>query len=170
MENDFLAVARAHRRAERKEIIVREHPLSITHQCRILNLSRSGIYYLPHPVSEKDGGLMRLIDEIHTNYPFMGARSVRNELRDKSYQVGRSHVRTLMKKMGIEALYQKPRLSKSHPGHIIHPYLLRNLAITEANHVRCADITYVPMHKGFCYLVVVMDWAIKYLPGGYPTH
>ena len=135
--------------------------MPITHQCRILNLSRSGIYYLPHPVSDKDRELMGLIDRIHTIYPFMGTRSIRNELKDKGYDVGRSHVRTLMRKMGIEALYQKPHLSKPHPGHMVYPYLLRGLAITEANHVWCADITYIPMAKGFCYLVAVMDWASR---------
>ena len=142
-------------------MIVKENPLPITHQCRILNLSRSGIYYLPHPVSDKDRELMGLIDRIHTIYPFMGTRSIRNELKDKGYDVGRSHVRTLMRKMGIEALYQKPHLSKPHPGHMVYPYLLRGLAITEANHVWCADITYIPMAKGFCYLVAVMDWASR---------
>jgi putative transposase len=142
-------------------MIVKEHSLPITHQCRILNLSRSGIYYLPHPVSDKDRDLMQLIDEIHINYPFMGVRSIRNELKDKGHKVGRSHIRTLMRKMGIEALYQKPRLSKAHPGHTIYPYLLRGLTIAESNHVWCADITYIPMARGFCYLVAVMDWASR---------
>ena len=142
-------------------MIVKENPLPIIRQCRILNLSRSGIYYLPVPVDERDRELMSLIDKIHTMYPFMGTRSIRNELKEKGYDVGRSHVRTLMRKMGIEALYQKPRLSKPHPGHTIYPYLLRGLAITEANHVWCADITYIPMAKGFCYLVAVMDWASR---------
>jgi putative transposase len=142
-------------------MIVKEHPLPITRQCRILNLSRSGIYYLPHPMSDKNRDLMQLIDEIHINYPFMGVRSIRNELKDKSHKVGRSHIRTLMRKMGIEALYQKPRLSKPHPGHTIYPYLLRGLTIAESNHVWCADITYIPMARGFCYLVAVMDWASR---------
>jgi putative transposase len=142
-------------------MIVKEHSLSITRQCRILNLSRSGIYYLPHPVSDKDRDLMQLIDEIHINYPFMGVRSIRNELKDKGHKVGRSHIRTLMRKMGIEALYQKPRLSKPHPGHTIYPYFLRGLTIAESNHVWCADITYIPMARGFCYLVAVMDWASR---------
>jgi putative transposase len=142
-------------------MIVKEHSLPITHQCRILNLSRSGIYYLPVAVSDKDRDLMRLIDEIHINYPFMGVRSIRNELKDKSHKVGRSHIRTLMRKMGIVALYQKPRLSKPHPGHTIYPYLLRGLTIAGSNHVWCADITYIPMARGFCYLVAVMDWASR---------
>ena len=142
-------------------MIVKEHSLPITRQCRILNLSRSGIYYLPVPVSDKDRDLMQLIDEIHIHYPFMGVRSIRNELKDKGHEVGRSHIRTLMRKMGIEALYQKPRLSKPHPGHTIYPYLLRGLTIAESNHVWCADITYIPMAQGFCYLVAVMDWASR---------
>jgi putative transposase len=142
-------------------MINREHPLPLTKQCLLLNLSRSGIYYLPVPVSEKDRGLMRLIDEIHLDYPYLGTRGIKNELWDKGYKVGRSHIRTLMRKMGIEALYQKPRLSEPHPGHTIYPYLLRGLTITEANHVWAADITYIPMTKGFCYLVAIMDWASR---------
>jgi hypothetical protein len=142
-------------------MIAREHPLPLTQQCRILNLSRSGIYYVPVPVSEKDTELMRLIDEIHTDSPYLGTRGIRNALWDKGYTVGRSHVRSLMRKMDIEALYQKPRLSKPHPDHKIYPYPLREIAITEANQVWCADITYIPTARGFCYLVAVMDWASR---------
>jgi len=142
-------------------MITREHPLPLTKQCLLLNLSRSGIYYVPVPVSDKDRELMRLIDEMHLDYPYLGTRGIRNELWDKGYKVGRSHVRTLMRKMGIEALYQKPRLSEPHPGHTIYPYLLRGLTITEANHVWAADITYIPMARGFCYLVAIMDWASR---------
>jgi putative transposase len=142
-------------------MITREHPLPLTKQCRLLNLSRSGIYYMPVPVSDKDRELMRLIDEMHLDYPYLGTRGIRNELRDKGYTVGRSHVRTLMRKIGIEALYQKPRLSEPHPGHTSYPYLLRGLTITEANHVWAADITYIPMARGFCYLVAIMDWASR---------
>jgi putative transposase len=112
-------------------------------------------------VSDKDREFMRLIDEIHLEEPYLGTRGISNELRDKGYTVGRSHVRTLMRKMGIEALYQKPRLSEPHPGHTIYPYLLRGLTITEANHVWAADITYIPMARGFCYLVAIMDWASR---------
>ncbi len=142
-------------------MITREHPLPLATQCRILNLSRSGVYYLPIPVSDKDRELMRLIDEIHLNHPYLGTRGLRNELWNKGHKVGRSHVRTLMRKTGIEALYRKPRLSKTHPEHTIYPYLLRGLTITEANAVWCSDITYIPMHKGFCYLVAIMDWASR---------
>jgi putative transposase len=104
---------------------------------------------------------MKLIDEIHLKYPFMGSRSIRDELQDRGYEIGRDHVRTLMKKMGIEAIYRKPRLSKPHPGHKIYPYLLRGLEITRANQVWAADITYLPMARGFCYLVAIMDWASR---------
>ncbi len=142
-------------------MIDKEHPLPLTHQCRILHLSRSGIYYLPVPVSDRDRELMRLIDEIHLECPYTGTRGIRNELWNRGYTVGRSHVRTLMRTMGIEALYRKPRLSKPHPGHTIYPYLLKGLTISEANHVWAADICYIPMARGFCYLVAIMDWASR---------
>jgi len=102
---------------------------------------------------------MRLIDEIHLKHPFMGSRSIRDQLQGMGHQVGREHVSTLMKKMGIAALYPKPKLSKPHPKHTVYPYLLRALEITRANHVWAADITYLPMARGFCYLVAIMDWA-----------
>lgn len=142
-------------------MINREHEVPLTRQCQLLDLSRSGLYYQPVPVSDKEMKLMRLIDELHLKYPFYGSRNIRNELWDKGHKVGRSHVRTLMRKMDICALYQKPRLSGIHPEHRIYPYLLRGLAITEANHVWAADITYIPMTKGFCYLVAIMDWASR---------
>ena len=142
-------------------MINREHSLSLLQQCRILNLSRSGIYYLPVPVSDKDRQLMNLIDRIHLEEPYLGTRGIRNELWAKGHTIGRCHVRTLMRKMGIEALYQKPRLSKPHPGHTIYPYLLKGLTITEANKAWASDITYIPMAKGFCYLVAIMDLASR---------
>lgn len=142
-------------------MINREHPLPITKQCQLLNLCRSGIYYTPVPVSGKNRDLMRLIDKIHLEYPFHGSRGIRDELLNKGYKVGRSHIRTLMRKMGIEAIYKKPRLSEPHPGHTIYPYLLRGLSITEGNVVWATDITYIPMAKGFCYLVAIMDWASR---------
>jgi putative transposase len=138
-----------------------EHSLPLTQQCRILNLSRSGIYYLPVPVSDKDRELMNLIDRIHLEEPFLGTRGIRNELWNKGHKVGRSHVRTLMQKMGVEALYQKPRLSKPHPGHTIYPHLLKGVTITEANKAWASDITYIPMARGFCYLVAIMDLASR---------
>ena len=142
-------------------MIDREHALPLTTQCKILNLSRSGIYYLPAPVSDKDRELMRLIDELHLECPYAGTRGIRNELWNRGHKVGRSHVRTLMRKMGIEALYQKPRLSKPSPGHTVYPYLLKGMTINEANAVWCSDITYIPMARGFCYLVAIMDWASR---------
>jgi putative transposase len=142
-------------------MIDKEHPLPVTKQCHILKLSRSSFYYKPAPVSDNDRELMRLIDEIHLEEPYLGSRGMRNVLRMRGYTIGRIHVRTLMRTMGIEALYRKPRLSKPHPGHTVYPYLLRGLDITDANHVWCSDIMYIPMARGFCYLVAVMDWASR---------
>ena len=149
-------------------MIDKEHKLSITKQCKALNISRSSIYYKPHPVSDNDRELMRLIDEIHLEEPYLGSRGMKSTLRMRGHAVGRIHVRTLMRKMGIEALYKKPRLSKPHPEHKIYPYLLRGLDITKANSVWCSDITYIPMARGFCY-----SWtgqAERYYPGDYQTH
>ncbi len=112
-------------------------------------------------MDQRDVDLMRVMDEIHLKHPFYGSRKIRGELRDRGYQVGRGHVRTLMQKMDIHALYQKPRLSDPHPGHKVYPYLLRGLEITRANHVWVTDICYLPMAKGFCYLVAIMDWASR---------
>lgn len=142
-------------------MIDREDKVSVTRQCKLLDLSRSGIYYKPVPLKKIDMDLMRQIDEIHLLYPFYGSRKIRNELWSKGYDVGRDRVRRLMLRMGIEALYIKPRLSMAHPEHLKYPYLLRGIEITEANHVWAADITYIPMAKGFCYLVAIMDWASR---------
>jgi len=142
-------------------MINREHALPITTQCKILDLSRSGFYYLPVLVSDKDRELMDLIDKIHLDEPYLGTRGIRDALSDRGHKIGRIHVRTLMRKMGIEALYQKPRLSKPAPGHKIYPYLLKGVEIAEANKAWATDITYIPMAKGFCYLVAVMDIASR---------
>lgn len=142
-------------------MINKEDPLPITKQCQILELSRSGVYYMPAPVSDNNRELMRLIDAIHLEEPYLGSRGMKGALRIRGHKVGRIHVRTLMRKMGIEAIYKKPRLSKPHPGHKVYPYLLRGLDITEANSVWCSDITYIPMARGFCYLVAIMDWASR---------
>ena len=133
----------------------------MTRQCEILELCRSSLYYEPVPISPKELELMRQIDEIHLMYPFYGSRKIRDELWAKGYNVSRGRVRRLMRKMGIEALYVKPRLSLAHPDHGKYPYLLRGLKITKPNQVWAADITYIPMEKGFCYLVAVMDWASR---------
>ena len=142
-------------------MIDRQHELPLTRQSEILQLSRSSLYYHAEPVSEKDLEMMRQIDEIHVKYPYMGSRNIRNQLRDRGHDVGRGHVRTLMLRMGIYALYQKPRLSKPHPDHKIYPYLLRGLDINRSNFVWSSDITYIPMAKGFCYLVAIMDWSSR---------
>ncbi len=142
-------------------MIDKKEKLSVTRQCKLLELNRSGVYYKPTPLSEKDMELMRQIDEIHLKRPFYGSRKIRNELWAKGYDVGRDKVRRLMRLMGVEALYVKPRLSLPHPEHVKYPYLLRGLEIERANHVWAADITYIPMAKGFCYLVAVMDWASR---------
>ncbi|MCX5830142.1 MAG: IS3 family transposase [Deltaproteobacteria bacterium] len=162
MENDFLfRRARSHRRCERNMMIDKGDKLPVTQQCNLLDLCRSGVYYTPTPLNAKDMELMRKIDEIHLAYPFYGSRKIRNELWAKGYDVGRDRVRRLMRRMGIEALYIKPRLSLAHPGHVKYPYLLRGLEITRANHVWASDITYIPMAKGFCYLVAIMDWTSR---------
>jgi putative transposase len=142
-------------------MIDKEHQLPVTKQCQILKLNRSGLYYVPAPIRNTDKKLMRIIDEVHLKEPYLGSRGIKSRLRMRGYTIGRIHVRTLMRKMSIEAIYKKPRLSKPHPGHMVYPYLLRGLNITEANHVWCSDITYIPMARGFCYLVAVMDWASR---------
>ena len=139
-------------------MLTREHALPLTRQCKILNLSRSSQYYRPVAVSQEDLGLMRAIDEIHLKRPFFGSWRIRDDLDDLGYEVGRDHVRTLMRKMGIEALYRKPNLSKAKAAHKVYPYLLRDLQIEQSNQVWASDIAYIPMAKGFAYLVAIMDW------------
>lgn len=129
-------------------MIDKEHPLAITRQCTLLDISRASIYYEPVLVSDTDKELIRIIDEIHLEDPYLGSRGIKSILRRKGYTVGRIHVRTLMGKMGIEA---------PHPGHKIYHYL----DITKANEVWCSDITYIPIARGFCYLVAVMDWSSR---------
>jgi len=142
-------------------MIDRDHQLPLTRQSQILEISRASLYYEAIPLSDRDLELMRLIDELHLKHPYMGSRSIRDQLQDMGHQVGRQHVSTLMKKMGIAAMYKKPRLSEPHPDHKVYPYLLRGLEITRANHVWAADITYLPMARGFCYLAAIMDWASR---------
>lgn len=141
------------------------HPwLSIERQCELLGLSRSSYYYQPAKESAKNLLLMKLIDAQYMKRPFFGSRRMVTILdREHGYQVNRKRVQRLMRKMGIEAIYPKPRLSRPEPGHKIYPYLLRNLAIAYANQVWCADITYIPMPGGFMYLVAVMDWYSRYV-------
>jgi len=137
------------------------HALPVVRQCTLLDLSRSSVYYTPQPVAASDLALMRRIDELHLNHPFAGARMLRDFLNQEGITVGRRHVATLMKKMGIEALYRRPNTSRKHPQHPVFPYLLRGLDITRANHVWAMDISYIPMRKGFVYLAAVLDWATR---------
>ena len=136
----------------------REPNLSIVRQCRLLNIQRSSFYYRSKPVKAEDLKLMRLIDEQYLKTPTWGSRSMRNHLRRLGYRVNRKHVQRLMRLMGLEAIYPKPRTSRPHPEHKIYPYLLRDLSIERPNQVWAADITYIPMSRGFMYLVAVMDW------------
>jgi putative transposase len=142
-------------------MIDRSHPLPVTAQARLLGLSRSSVYYRAVDTSERDLALMAAIDEVHTELPFYGIRRLRGELLGRGFAVGRQHVASLMRRMGITAIAPKRRLSKPAPGHKIYPYLLRGLEITEAGHVWSADITYLPLARGFCYLTAIMDWASR---------
>jgi putative transposase len=135
-----------------------EHVLSISKQAEELEISRSTVYYHPRPVWDADLMLMRRIDELHMNYPFAGSRMLRDMLGQQGIEVGRRHVRTLMRRMAIEAIYRKPNTSRPAPGHRIYPYLLRGLSITQCNQVWAMDITYIPMARGFVYLAAVVDW------------
>jgi len=139
-------------------MIDRSHALPLTRQARELGISRGSIYYLPKPVSPADLAIMRWIDELHMEFPFAGSRMLRDLLRQEGIKIGRLHVATLMMKMAIEAIYRRPNTSKPAPGHKIYPYLLRKLAIVRPNQIWATDITYIPMAKGFVYLVAIVDW------------
>jgi putative transposase len=145
--------------AARLSLVDRAEPdLPIAVQCRLLKVARSTLYYRPLPVSEDDLGLMRWLDEPFLKTPFYGSRRMVAVMRRDGLVVNRKRVKRLMRVMGIEAIYQKPNTRLGHPAHKVYPYLLRGLTIDRANQVWCADITYVPMAKGFVYLVAVMDW------------
>jgi putative transposase len=140
-------------------MITPTHRLAISRQTKLLGLARSTAYYRPKPVAQSDLTLMAAMDRLHLDYPFAGDRTLRDILRRSGYPgVGRRHIATLMKKMGLEAIYRKPNTSKRHPGHKIYPYLLRGLNIDRPNQVWALDITYLPMRRGFLFLVAVMDW------------
>ncbi len=139
-------------------MIDRNHRLPIAHQAKNLGIARSTVYALPRPVSARDLELMKHIDRLHLEMPFAGSRMLRDLLALAGIHVGRKHVRTLMKRMGIEALYRKPRTTRKHPHHPVYPYLLRGLTIDRPNQVFAMDITYIPMARGFVYLVAVLDW------------
>ena len=142
-------------------MIDRTAQLSISRQAILLGISRSSVYYQPRPVSDADLKLMHRIDRLHMEFPFAGSRMLQGLLAQEGFVVGRLHVSTLMKRMGIEALYCKPNTSKPAPGHKISPYLLRNLAVTRPNQVWAMDITYIPMARGFIYLAAVLDWFTR---------
>jgi putative transposase len=151
-------------REERKAMIWRDRPgLGLSRQCEILAISRSSFYYTSKGESPTNLALMRRIDELFLKYPFYGSRQMARQLRRDGLCVGRHRVRRLMRLMGLSAIYQKPRTSDPHPEHRIYPYLLKRLAITRPNQVWCADITYIPVQRGFLYLVAIMDWATRHV-------
>jgi putative transposase len=139
-------------------LIDRTHELPITRQAQLLGISRANVYYKPVGASAEDLRLMRRIDELHLELPFAGARMLRDLLAQEGVRIGRKHVRTLMRIMGIEAIYRRKNTSKPHPDHIVFPYLLRKLRVDRPNQVWAADISYIPMARGFVYLVAVIDW------------
>ena len=142
-------------------MIDRAHALPITSQAKALTISRSSVYRLPRAVPAADLAIMRRMDELHLDFPFAGSRMLRDLLKAEGVRIGRCHVATLMKRMGIEALYRKPTTSKPAPGHKIYPYLLRGMTIDRPNQVWAMDITYVPMARGFVYLAAVVDWCSR---------
>ena len=151
-------------RGERKGMIRRLSPgLSLSRQCEVLSISRSSYYYRPKGESPSNLALMRRIDELFLKYPFYGSRQMARQLRRNGVHAGRHRVRRLMRLMGLQAIYQAPRTSDPHPAHRIYPYLLRGLAVTRPNQVWCADITYIPVQRGFLYLVAIMDWQSRHV-------
>jgi putative transposase len=145
-------------------MIRRDHPvLSLSRQCKILSISRSSFYYAPKGESPENLALMRRIDELFLKYPFYGSRQMVRQLRREGLCIGRHRVRRLMSLMGLEAIYQAPRTSTPHPEHRIYPYRLKGLTIDRPNQVWCADITYIPVQRGFLYLVAIMDWATRHV-------
>ena len=151
-------------RVERKAMIQRDRPgLSLSRQCKILSISRSSFYYAPKGESAENLALMRRIDELFLKYPFYGSRQMVRQLRRDGVCVGRHRVRRLMHLMGLEAIYQAPKTSTPHPAHRIYPYLLKGMVIDRPNQVWCADITYIPVQRGFLYLVAIMDWATRHV-------
>src|ERR1039457_850796 len=146
-------------RSERLVLVDHDDPgLPVVEQCRLLKVARSTLYYRPVPLRSDDLAVMRRMDELHLAWPFYGSRRLAAVLRRDGWAVNRKRVKRLMRVMAIEAIYQKPNTSRGHPGHEVYPYLLRGLVIDRPNQVWCADLTYIPMAKGFVYLVAVMDW------------
>ena len=142
-------------------MIDRTHELALTQQAKLLGLSRSSLYYQPCPVSQADLDIMRRITALHLDYPFAGSRMLRDLLRGEGIEIGREAVRTMMKRMGIQAIYRRPNTSKPEPGHRIYPYLFSKLQVARANQVWAMDITYIPMSRGFVYLAAVVDWHTR---------
>ena len=142
-------------------MIDREHELPVVKQAEVLNISRGSVYYLPRPVPDSDLRIMRRMDELHMDYPFAGARMLCAMLNREGFGIGRRRTGTLMNKMGIVALYRKPRTSTPEPGHKIYPYLLRQVKVDRPNQAWAMDITYIPMAKGFVYLAAVIDWFTR---------
>ena len=144
--------------------MVRDHPsLSLSRQCRLLSIGRSSLYYEPKEESTETLALMRRTDELFLKYPFYGARQMVRHLRREGVCIGRRWAGRLMRLMGLQAVYRAPRTSAPHPEHRVYPYLLRGLAVEQPNQVWCADITYIPVRRGFLYLVAIMDWASRYV-------
>jgi putative transposase len=137
------------------------HALPVSRQAELVRISRSTVYYLPRPASAADLLLMRRIDELHLNFPFAGSRMLRDLLKQEGFAVGRKHVRTLMDKMEVAAIYRKRNTSVANPAHETYPYLLKGLSIDRPNQVWATDITYIPMQRGFVYLVAIIDWATR---------
>src|SRR6201987_362127 len=157
-ERFFVRCAQQSRPAERKTMIDRAHELPLVRQAELLRLSRSSLYYAPRPVPAAELAIMRRIDALHLDYPFAGSRMLRDLLRGEGVIIGREMVRTMMRRICIEALYRRPNTSKAAPGHTIYPYLLRGLTVDRPNQVWAMDITYIPMVRGFVYLAAVVDW------------
>jgi len=147
---------------DRRAKLVRNHPhLSVRRQCAMLGIARSGVYRAPRPANDDELGLTRRIDELFTRWPFLGSRRITEMLRAEGQAINRKRVQRLMRRMGIAALGPKPRTSRPAPGHRIYPYLLRDVTVDRPNQVWAADITFIPLGRGFLYLVAVMDWASR---------
>ena len=151
-------------RPERRAMVVRDHPaLSLSRQCRLLSIGRSSLYYTPKGESAETLALMRRIDELFLKYPFCGAREMVRRLRREGVRIGRRRAARLMRLPGLQVINRTPRTSAPHPEHRAWPYLLKGLRIEQANHAWCADITYIPVQRGFLYLVAIMDWASRFV-------
>ena len=147
---------------DRRALLDHDHEqISVRRQCRLLGIARSGVYRERRPANDNDLGLMRRIDELFTSWPFLGSRRLARMLRQEGHPINRKRVQRLMRQMGIAALGPKPRTTKPAPGHKVYPYLLRGMTIDRPNQVWAADITYIPIGRGFLYLVAIMDWASR---------